>query len=471
MLSIPLRNCSEPQHAATFDVKSAHKRIVLAEHHRGLVGFTFQKRIFFYKVCPFGATFSAFWWGRLGAWLVRILHRLIWVQHGLWLFVDDFLLTQSQAVLPVFAILLAIFCRVFRIPLSWRKCTLGPLIDWIGWRFNFYNGIVSLHPAKQDKLIAHIEELLKHRQCTSKQLEKFTGLALWVTHLFPPFRALLHWLFSDLHSCPATHYSVNPGCWTLVKSCLADDLSFLCTPQGTAIPPQSKLISVRHTPVQTLQEVESVRLTDRRLWLRIINPRSQHRKLSVHSRRVLKLWLDWLKLSAPLRSMRSPIQVSVRASADASASGNCFQVGGLIEINHLVFWFSESWTVLDLKPFDVPVRPDAQRDIACYETLAQGFLILLCLAVCPTVCIPLHFQSLSDNVAAEASINKLFTTSTPLCHFVEHLAYILVSERLTCDASHIPGPLNVDADLLSRWDFLSDLVTSPPSSHRLIGDA
>ena len=101
--SFPLRNCSEPQHAATFDVKSAHKRIVLSEHHRGLVGFTFQKRIFFYKVCPFGATFSAFWWGRLGAWLVRVLHRLIWVQHGLWLFVDDFLLTQSHTVLPVFS--------------------------------------------------------------------------------------------------------------------------------------------------------------------------------------------------------------------------------------------------------------------------------------------------------------------------------------------------------------------------------
>ena len=172
------------------------------------------------------------------------------------------MLTQSQTVLSVFATVLAIFCRVFRIPLSWRECTLGPMVDWIGWRFNFHNGIVSLHPAKQDKLIAQIEELLKHRQCTSKQLDKFTGLALWVTHLFPPFRALLH-------SCPATHYSVNPGCLTLVKSCLADDLSFLCTPQGTAIPPQSKLISVRRTPVQTLQEVESVRLTDRRLWLRI----------------------------------------------------------------------------------------------------------------------------------------------------------------------------------------------------------
>ena len=100
--SFPLRTCSEPQHAATFDIKSARKRIVLAEHHQGLVGFTFQGKIFFYRVCPFGATFSAFWWGRLGAWLVRLFHRLIWVQHGLWLFVDDFLLTQPKQVLPLF---------------------------------------------------------------------------------------------------------------------------------------------------------------------------------------------------------------------------------------------------------------------------------------------------------------------------------------------------------------------------------
>ena len=172
--------------------KSAHKRIVLSEHHQGLVGFTFQGRLFFYRVCPFGATFSAFWWGRLGAWLVRVWHRLIWVQHGLWLFVDDFLLTQPKSILPLFAALLALFCRVFRIPLSWKKCTLGPMVDWIGWRFNFFNGLVSIHPDKQSKLIAQIEELLNHRHCSSKQLERFTGLALWITQLFLPFRALLH---------------------------------------------------------------------------------------------------------------------------------------------------------------------------------------------------------------------------------------------------------------------------------------
>ena len=174
----------------------------------------------------------------------------------------------------------------------------------------------------------------------------------------------------------------------------------------TAIPAGSRLVSVRHTPVQTLREVESVRLTDRRLWLRIINPKSQQRKLSVHSRRDLKLWLDWLKVSPPLRTMRPPLQVQLHASADASAQGNSFQVGGLIEAGSTVFWFSEQWKVQDVKALDIPVRPDAQRDIACYETLAQGFLVLLCLAICPMACIPLRFQSLSDNVAAESAVTS-----------------------------------------------------------------
>ena len=99
----------------------------------------------------------------------------------------DFLLTQPKSILPLFATLLALFCRVFRIPLSWRKCTLGPMVDWIGWRFNFFNGLVSLHPDKQ-KLIAQMEELLNHRHCSSKQLERFTGSRCGLLSCFFPFR-------------------------------------------------------------------------------------------------------------------------------------------------------------------------------------------------------------------------------------------------------------------------------------------
>ena len=35
--------------------------------------------------CHFGGKWSASWWSRLGAFLVRLLHRYLWVSHQLWL--------------------------------------------------------------------------------------------------------------------------------------------------------------------------------------------------------------------------------------------------------------------------------------------------------------------------------------------------------------------------------------------------
>ena len=62
----------------SLDVKAAHKRIVLHPDEQGLVGFTLNDRLYFYRVTPFGAVFSAHWWARLGGLLLRIFHRLIY---------------------------------------------------------------------------------------------------------------------------------------------------------------------------------------------------------------------------------------------------------------------------------------------------------------------------------------------------------------------------------------------------------
>ena len=46
-------------------------------------------KIFFYRVCPFQASFSAAWWFRLGVFFLRV-YRLIWLVHVAFLYVDDF---------------------------------------------------------------------------------------------------------------------------------------------------------------------------------------------------------------------------------------------------------------------------------------------------------------------------------------------------------------------------------------------
>ena len=50
----PLRNNSRELSGFSLDVKSAHKRVVLKESEQGLLGFSLNDSLYFYRVCPFG---------------------------------------------------------------------------------------------------------------------------------------------------------------------------------------------------------------------------------------------------------------------------------------------------------------------------------------------------------------------------------------------------------------------------------
>ena len=61
---------------ASLDCKAAHKQVKVRQKDQGLLLFEFQKKLYGYVVCHFGARFSAYWWQRLGALLLRIVHKL-----------------------------------------------------------------------------------------------------------------------------------------------------------------------------------------------------------------------------------------------------------------------------------------------------------------------------------------------------------------------------------------------------------
>lgn len=102
----PLRNSSEDLIGFSVDIKAARKRVVLHPSERGLVGFSMANQLYFYNVTPFGATFSAAWWARLGGWTLRAMHLLVWFSHAGFLYVDDFFSTKiDDANLCCFAFL------------------------------------------------------------------------------------------------------------------------------------------------------------------------------------------------------------------------------------------------------------------------------------------------------------------------------------------------------------------------------
>ena len=113
----PLRESTSEISAFSLDVKSAHKSIRIRERDRGLVGIkTEDDRYFWYKVCPFGTSFSTLRWRRLSSWFVRALHLLLYIAHTLKMFVDD-LMTSWRHRTPH-------LCRCQVLP-SWRSQALS----------------------------------------------------------------------------------------------------------------------------------------------------------------------------------------------------------------------------------------------------------------------------------------------------------------------------------------------------------
>ena len=92
----------------------------------------------------------------------------------------------------------------------------------------------------------------------------------------------------------------------------------------------------------------------------------------------------------------------------------------------------------------------AQRYIACFEVLAQIFIIAGLLQFLRSTSFRVVLPLQSDSVPTEGATNKLFTTSKPLKYFVQTLAAWCLTGSIKPVVSHLGGQRNFDADGLSR---------------------
>ena len=193
---------------------------------------------------------------------------------------------------------------------------------------------------KRFKLLKLIQALESQTHIHKRDIERFLGLAMWVTQLFPGMRPLLQYFYADLFSAPASLYSIDPGTWPNLANHLDNNLRFTSTPPGTGIPIGGLLVSVRHQAVTKKSDLAQVRLSEKRIWLRICNPSSNKRRLSTSSQRCLQIFRQWLSILSPLRSMfPKPVWPGFSA-ADACATGSTMQMGGFVEDHGQYLWFS-----------------------------------------------------------------------------------------------------------------------------------
>ena len=449
----PLRGSNAELAGFSLDIKSAHKRVVVRQEEQGLLGFQIDGKLFFYRVCPFGATFSAFWWQRVGGWILRFFHLFIWLSHSAFLYVDDYFWIQRKDIIHLTSTTLAMLCRCLGIPISWRKCELSHTVQWIGWTFHIAAGYISLPEDKRTKWVKYIKSLIAHNnRIPRNQLEKTIGLAMWVTQLFPFMRIWLQYLYADLHNHPATNYSMDPGSWPTIAEHLSPDLIFTSQPSGTRIPVGGRLVSARHQELTSLDDLSKVRITDKRLWMRIKDPTSDKRILSVSSKRILNILLTWLNHVSPYVLLKPKPLWTGLAAADAYAQGAACGIGGFIkEDESTIRWFSEQYSLQDFQNLEIPLQDDLQKSISALETLAQIAILWIASKLYPGQRFPITLPSFSDNTGAESGSNRLFTTKFPLCLFLEKMCLMGALYGMELDVHHISGPTNCEADALSRW--------------------
>ena len=436
-------------HGLSLDFKAAHKACVVREDERGTLLFRHQHKLYYYKVCHFGARFSSFWWQRLGSVIHRTLHRLLSHRpHRSFLYVDDIFAMLCAKHSAELACLTICLLTAINAPISWRKAQLGPRITWCGWTFDLANDTLQLVHTKIAKLLEQLAALRRASKVHRKALEACLGLLVWATTMSPHLRPFLAPLYSDLHSGKGTLHSVPATQWQQFYQAL-DDQARVQNPAGMWLPKNAQLLEVGSIPISCKADVPRVPKTSQRTWVRLADPSRHEVHLRKQSKEAL-LWLEQMFKHSNIAPLHQPQLLQCLSAADAMAEGNQVGIGGWMCTSRGFAWFSETWTMQEVRATWPALTDSAQPYIACFEVLAQLALLQTAWLKARPSSMSFILPTASDNTAAESGINKLFSTTEPLASFLKLVADWAHRHSVQLAVSHLAGEKNVWADELSR---------------------
>lgn len=465
------------------DVSSAHKRIRLREEERNFASFVWDNKVYRYRTCSFGATYSSLWWARVGSLLLRLIHILLFGYHVALLYVDDFmfLFRRKWAWLQSFVVIC--FMQVLGVPLSWKKISLSTKPTWLGWNFDLVAMTINVTEDKIAKLQSLLH-LCDKRRCERNDVEALVGLLMWITQAARTLRPWLYSFYADLAKRAPTPRFLTPELLTFWLSHCDAELRLRSRMGPFHVGAQ--LLRIGRRPVNTLEQARCELRAFRPGWVLIFDPRSRKVELSEPSIQMVKMFSVLLHARGWMLPLRLPRPSSIEMAADAAAEGTAVGLGAWLRDAAGIVHFAE----FHFDMFTFPRRDwlhgsESKQMIACWETMAQILLIYMLqkLHICGTV--PLAVRSLIDNMSSQGAGSKLFTTATPLAFFIQWLAFRLHQARVHLDLERVTSADNYFADAISRKDYswkkhcehppnqilvtFPDLFGSFPSSQGAVG--
>ena len=438
------------------DVSKAHKRFVLKAEEQGLMMFQFLGVLYHYVVCHFGGAFSAYWCARFLALLHRLLHLVVYVDHGGFIYVDDWLWKFREKVALEFAMLLSMVLVGVGCPLSWHKFVLDREVIWIGVAFNFYSRMMSFPAEKLAKAANFLDKIAgPEKVVDKKELLSGTGLLMWMSMLMPLFRPWLAEFYQALCHSPLllVHCSVHQ--LAEITTNLDENLCLVKNCCLTRAQRGWRLKEIAHKPITSLTDATAAVVGGLgRAWVHMEDPAAKDAVISKDLRTSARIWSKALTTSAVAIPFTDTVDDVASAAADAYANSTEAGLGGWFDIGEGTNPSEVAWFQCIVAPSDFPdvwkLRAIPQRDISFYELIAQAYLFHARMRFQRLANATVNLRQDCDNITSVCVGNKLFTTATPM----RHAAQVLCAHALKCRASinlqHIPGKINDLADKLSR---------------------
>ena len=201
------RDCSRkggaPRCSLLYDVSKAHKLVPVKEQDWGYQAFRLpggrqDGKVFVHTTGTFGIASAAYYWQRLAAGVVRLLHRIAGRSMGVLhlLFADDGWLTSSGSFFWR-RLLFWMFClELVEVPISWKKVRGGLIVQWIGYQLDVELFRQGISDRKVKWILEWIEKHLQSGGVMGRDLKSALGRFSFVAGALPHVRPFLGPLFA-----------------------------------------------------------------------------------------------------------------------------------------------------------------------------------------------------------------------------------------------------------------------------------
>ena len=406
-----------------------------------------------YLVNHFGASWSAYWWSRLGALILRLAHFTIRHQHLGAIYVDDFLwMFPKKSWVHLTAVLISLL-QVLGVPLSWNKLQIGDSVIYLGWNLQLHASFsASMRTDRQQKILCWISWFLLHpRRASRIELQQFLGLLVWATQVCLHMRPFLAPLFGALYRPTQKLLRLTPGQIEELRD-IIDAATMLASSKATRSDVQQgwQLLSLGGREVHKDGDKSALmqpRMKNGAAWARF---KAWESYINLDEKCILSLKILKGCIASNLFHWAG-FQEMLNGAADAWACASRAGIGGWFQtMQERKQWFHVPLHMNDLpKKWRWPEQLD--KAIAAFELLAQQALILARAQSEPGL-FTVHLQVLQDcdNMGVVGSVGKGLTLKEPMASALMSLS--LTCSRLRCVAniSHLAGERNEAADFLSR---------------------